>query len=310
MHDNPGHARTGLWLAFAAAIVSGVAVFVNSYGVRAVPDATVYTTAKNLVAATILIGLFAGDARLRRPPRVSAASMAGLAAVAVIGGSIPFVLFFEGLSRASSSQTAFIQKTLVVWVALLAVPLLGERLGPLHFVAIGTLMVGQAVLAGGLDGLRFGTGEWLVLTATLLWAVEVVIARRLLHDLPADLLAAARMSGGVVLLLGWVALSGHWHALAGMRLTEWAWAGLTGLILAVYVALWFTALALAPAVDVTAVLVLAAFITGALNIAVKGAPTTTATTVGLTTVVVGTALAFLAARRRAPVKAAPVKAAA
>jgi drug/metabolite transporter (DMT)-like permease len=303
MHRNPGQTRTGLWLAFAAAIVSGVAVFVNSYGVRAVPDATVYTTAKNLVAATILIGLFAGDARLRRPPRVSAASAAGLVAVAVIGGSIPFVLFFEGLARANSSQTAFIQKTLVVWVAMLAVPLLGERLRPLHFVAIGTLMVGQALLAGGIDGLRFGTGEWLVLAATLLWAVEVVIARRLLRDLPADLVAVARMGGGVLLLLGWVALRGRWHALSGMTLTDWAWAGLTGLILAVYVALWFTALALAPAVDVTAVLVVAAVITGALNAAVKGTAIGLTTGVGLSTVLAGTALAMIAARRRAAVRA-------
>jgi len=303
MLEKTGHTRTGLWLALAAAIVSGVAVFVNAYGVRAVPDAGVYTTAKNLVAATILIGLFAGDARLRRPPRLSPISVAGLAAVAVIGGSIPFVLFFEGLARASSSQTAFIQKTLVVWVALLAVPLLGERLGPLHFAAIGTLMVGQVVLAGGIDGLRFGTGEWLVLAATLLWAVEVVIARRLLRDLPADLVAVARMGGGVVLLLGWVALSGRWHTLSSMTPTAWTWAGLTGLILAVYVALWFTALALAPAVDVTAVLVVAAVITGALNAAVKGTAIGLTTGVGLTAVVAGTTLAILAARRRAPVRA-------
>ena len=303
MHEKAGHTRTGLWLALAAAIVSGVAVFVNAYGVRAVPDATVYTTAKNFVAATILIGLLAGDARLRRPPRVSASSAAGLVAVAVIGGSIPFVLFFEGLARASSSQTAFIQKTLVVWVALLAVPLLGERLGPLHFAAIGTLMVGQVVLAGGIDGLRFGTGEWLVLAATLLWAVEVVIARRLLRDLPADLVAVARMGGGVVLLLGWVALSGRWHTLSSMTPTAWTWAGLTGLILAVYVALWFTALALAPAVDVTAVLVVAAVVTGALNAAVKGTAIGLTTGVGLSAVVAGTTLAILAARRRAPVRA-------
>jgi drug/metabolite transporter (DMT)-like permease len=301
MHEKAGHTRTGLWLALAAAIVSGVAVFVNAYGVRAVPDATVYTTAKNLVAATILIGLLAGDARLRRPPRVSASSVAGMVAVAVIGGSIPFVLFFEGLARASSSQTAFIQKTLVVWVALLAVPLLGERLGPLHFAAIGTLMVGQVVLAGGIDGLRFGTGEWLVLAATLLWAVEVVIARRLLRDLPADLVAAARMGGGVLLLLGWVAVSGRWHALSAMTPTAWAWAGLTGLILAAYVALWFTALALAPAVDVTAVLVVAAVITGALNAAVKGTAIGLTTGVGLAMVLAATALVFIAARRRGPV---------
>jgi hypothetical protein len=43
----------GLALAAVAAGISGLAVFVNGYGVRAVSDATVYTTAKNLVAAAV-----------------------------------------------------------------------------------------------------------------------------------------------------------------------------------------------------------------------------------------------------------------
>jgi drug/metabolite transporter (DMT)-like permease len=180
--------------------------------------------------------------------------------------------------------------------------LLGERLGPLHVAAIGTLVAGQAVLAGGLDRLRLGTGEWLVLAATLLWAVEVVLARRLLRDVPADVLGVARMGGGVLLLLGWVAVSGRWHAMAGLTISGWAWAALTGVILAGYVALWFAALAAAPAVDVTAVVVVAAVITAVLNIAVKGTATTAATGVGLAIVLAGTALALVAGRR-APVGA-------
>jgi cystathionine beta-lyase/cystathionine gamma-synthase len=45
--------RTQQGLAFAGgtAAISGVAVFVNSGGVRAFGDATAYTTAKNLAAA-------------------------------------------------------------------------------------------------------------------------------------------------------------------------------------------------------------------------------------------------------------------
>jgi drug/metabolite transporter (DMT)-like permease len=298
MLDNPRPARTGLWWAFGAAIVSGFAVFINAYGVKAVPDATVYTTAKNLVAAIVLIGLFVAARPVRKPIRLSARARIGLAAVAVVGGSVPFVLFFEGLARASSSQTAFVQKTLVIWVALLAVPLLGERVGALHVAAIGTLVVGQAVLAGGVSHVRWGTGEWLVLAATLLWSVEVVLARWLLRDITPDVLAVARMGGGVVLLLGWVAVSGRWHTLAALGANGWAWAALTGVILAGYVALWFTALAQAPAVDVTAVLVVAALITSGLNVVVKGTAIGPATGVGLLTVVAGTVLAVAASRRR------------
>jgi drug/metabolite transporter (DMT)-like permease len=238
-----------------------------------------------------------------RPARQNPRHVVGLVAVAVIGGGIAFVLFFEGLARASSSQSAFIQKTLVVWVALLAVPMLKERFRWMHLAAIATLVVGQAVLAGGVDRLRFGTGEWLVTAATLLWAVEVVLARWLLRDVPSQMLAVARMGGGVVLLLGWVAVSGRWHVLAGLTAAGWAWAVGTGVILAGYVTLWFAALAHAPAVDVTAVLVVAAVITGVLNVVVKGAVIDAVTAVGLVTVVAGGALAVLAARRPTLLKA-------
>jgi drug/metabolite transporter (DMT)-like permease len=293
--------RRGLLLAFGAALVSGFSVFVNAYGVKAVPDATVYTTAKNLVAAVILALLalaFASAAPSRPMPRLRRGQVAALSAVAVIGGSIPFVLFFEGLARASSNQAQFVHKTLVIWVALLAVPLLGEKLRWLQAAAIGTLVLGQALIGGGLGAFRFGGGEWLILVATLLWAIEVVVAKRLLLQVPARVVALVRMGGGVVLLVAWVAVSGRWSHLAGLSGKGWMWAALTGTILAGYVALWFAALALAPAVDVTAVLVVAAVVTGVLNVVVKGTPVTAWTGSGMLVVLFGTALAALAARTR------------
>jgi drug/metabolite transporter (DMT)-like permease len=292
--------RRGMLLAFGAAIVSGFSVFVNAYGVKAVPDATVYTTAKNLVAAAILglLALAVASAPARPMPRLRRGQIAGLSAVAVIGGSVPFVLFFEGLAKASSNQAQFIHKTLVIWVAVLAVPLLGEKLRGLQVVAIAALVLGQALLGGGLAAFRFGSGEWLILVATLLWSVEVVLAKRLLHEVPARVVAVVRMAGGAALLVAWVVVSGRATALAGLSLTGWTWAVLTGTILAGYVALWFAALALAPAVDVTAMLVVAVVVTGMLNVVVKDAPITSWTGSGMLVVLVGTALAALAARTR------------
>src|SRR5215468_4205014 len=110
---------------------------------------------------------------------------------ALIGGSVPFVLFFEGLARAQATQASFIQKTLVVWVALPAVPLLRERLGPAHVAAIAFVIAGQAALVGDTGTVTFGTGEAMILAATLLWAVEVVLAKRLLADIDARTLGAA-----------------------------------------------------------------------------------------------------------------------
>lgn len=264
--------RTGLLLALVTAAISGVAVFLNADGVRAFGDATAYTTAKNLVAALVLIAVVGTGshtgARLTRPG--TPGQWAGLAAVGVIGGSVPFVLFFEGLSRASSGQAAFLHKTLLVWVAVLAVTLLRERLSVIHLLAIALLVVGQVGLVGGVGG--FGSPEGMILAATLMWAVEVVVAKRLLADLSSWTVGVTRMGVGSVVLVAWVAVRGDLGVLTSMTATQAGWVLLTGALLAGYVASWFAALRRAPAVDVTAVLVLAAPLTAVLSNVADGVP--------------------------------------
>jgi len=319
---SPSSSRTrGIAWALLTAVISGVAVFLNSYGVRAAGNATVYTTAKNLVAAVMLVGAaaVAGWQSRRRnlPPatgqrstrrlRLSRAQVAGLAVISVIGGSVPFVLFFEGLARTSATDAAFMQKTLLIWVALLAVPLLGERLGLAHLGAIALLVAGQVAATGGLAGLRAGSGEALVLGATLLWSVEVILAKRLLSG-PAALtpltVGVARMGLGSVLLVTWVAITGQFGSLTGLTGAAWGWALLTGAILAGYVGTWFAALASAPAVDVTAVLVAGAIITALLSAMTTGATLPASELLGLALVAAGAALMAIAPRlRRVPAAA-------
>jgi drug/metabolite transporter (DMT)-like permease len=267
--------RTGLLLALAAACISGIAVFVNSYGVKAFGDATTYTTAKNVVAAIVLaslIGAMSASRRenvLTRPSRPG--QWTGLAIVGVFGGAIAFVLFFQGLALASAVDAAFIQKTLLVWVALLAMPLLGERLGALQVAAITLLMVGQIGMGGGATTV-FGRGQLMVLGATLLWAGEVIIAKKLLTDLSSWTVGLTRMGVGSVVLLVWTVIRGNGGTLIALTGNQWMWVLVTGAILAGYVATWFAALSRAPAVDVTAVLVIGAVITALLAAAVNGRP--------------------------------------
>lgn len=295
--------RAGLALALAAALISGFSVYINSYGVHAwataAGGATVYTTAKNLVAAVVLIAALAvvsnrapgeGLAVPRRPRQ-----WAGLAAIAVIGGSVPFVLFFEGLARVSSANAAFIQKTLVIWVALLAVPLLRERLTMWHVAAIAGLVWGQALLGGGTGGIGMGAGEVMIFAATLLWAVETVVASRLLRGLPALTVATARMGGGVIILIGYVLATARWSALTAAGWHQWSWAIATGLLLAAYVGTWYAALARAGAIDVTALLVPGAIITALLQ---SGSKALAPQWPGLALVAAGSALALLAAARK------------
>lgn len=294
----------GVGLAFVTACISGVAVYLNSFAVTAFADATVYTTVKNGVAAAIILAALAAVTAGQRPePRVASRSeRAGLLAVAVVGGSVPFVLFFEGLARAEATDAAFIHKTLIVWVALLAVVFLGERLNRWHVAAIVLLVAGQAAAAGDLLAIRLGDGELMIFTATLLWAVEFVVAKRLLRTFGSLTVGGARLGFGLVVLAAWLAVTGRADEVLALSGRQWAWVLLTGVILAGFVASWYAALARAKAVDVTAVLVFAAVITAALAGAFEGVVPAGTVALGLVLIGLGAGLAAVGAMRRAPAR--------
>jgi drug/metabolite transporter (DMT)-like permease len=284
------------------AVISGAAVFINGYGVRAwagTASPTSYTTLKNGVAAFVLLG--AGLVLTRRRSREgltrpsSRKQWVGLALVATLGGALAFALFFEGLARASSSQAAFIHKTLIIWVGILAVGLLHEKVRPMHVAAIGLLVAGQFVLVGGISGVTIGVGELMIFGATLLWSVEIILSKRLLADLSSLTVGLARMAGGAALLIMFGIFNGSLAAVGAVSLAQISWVLVTGVVLSGYVASWYAALARAPALDVTAILVAGAVITVLLRSVVDGAALPPPLGLGL--VLGGTAVAIAAALR-------------
>lgn len=300
----PAKVRWGVLLAVGAALVSGLAIYLNAFAVKQLPDAAVYTTLKNAVAAFVLIvvALTCGAARDVRT--IDRRRWPAVLAVGVIGGSIPFILFFSGLAQASAPSAAFIQKTLFVWVALAAVPFLGERLGIASVIGLLTLLIGQALVLPP-TGIQWGTGETLILVATLFWAAETVIVRRLLGSIPGSVIAALRMGIGLVVLLGYLAVSGRLGVVGGLGAIQWGWVLLTGLILAGYVGTWFAALQRAPASVVTSVLVLGAVVTGTLSALSKGAAPSPPVVVGYLLIVAAAALIGTSAIRAAGLLASP-----
>jgi drug/metabolite transporter (DMT)-like permease len=276
--ERPGwgaSASSGVAAALVAAAVSGVAVFLNGLAVKGPGGPALHTTAKNAVAALVLgvavVALTRRGSSTGWTRPTTATQVVGLAAVAVVGGGVAFVLFFEGLARASSTDAALLHKTLVVWVALAAPVALGERVGWPVVAGVAGLVAGQAIVAGGLDGVGLGSAEAMILAATLLWAGEVLVAKRLLGELSPLTVGAVRLGGGLLVLVVWMAATGALATIPDAGAEVWVWVLVTGLVLAGYVACWLTALAHAPATVVTAVLVLAVPVTAALDSAFRGA---------------------------------------
>ncbi len=294
----PDRIDRGIALAVGAALISGLAIYVNATAVKALPDAAVFTTLKNAVAAALLLGLVTASGAAGGFRRVERRQWPAVIAVGVIGGSIPFILFFTGLAQASAPSAAFIQKTLFVWVALLAVPFLGERLGLATLAGLVLLVVGQALVLPP-TGIAWGLGETLILVATAFWAVETVLVRRLLGTIPSSVMATLRMGIGLVVLVGYLAVSGRLGSIAALDGSQWAWVLVTGGILAGYVATWFAALERAPASVVTSVLVLGAVVTGALTAATKGSAPSPSVVAGYLLILLAAAAIVTVSRRAA-----------
>ncbi len=258
----------GFKLALITAGFSGVAVFLNSLTVKAVGDALMFTTIKNLGVAIILgIILLRQSAKGRREIdwQQVKANWGKLLLIGIIGGSLPFYLFFKGLMIMNPVTGALIHKTLIFWVALLALPMLKEKISLKQWLALGVIFSSN-FLIGGLPVLKFGVGELMILGATFLWAIENIIAKKVLRKLSAEVVAGARMIIGSALLLGAVIMSGKMGLIFNLNSSQWLMTGVSIFMLTGYVLSWYKALKLAPVTLVATVLTLGTVITNGLSV--------------------------------------------
>ena len=251
--------KKGFLLSFATAGVSGISIFINALFVSKT-DPLVFALTRNVAVVLLLTIILTSTNRLRRLKDLTLQEWGKLFAIGAIGGGIPFALFFTGLSQIGALNSNVIQKTLFLWVAVLALPILKERLTKIQLLGYGTLFIGM-FLAGGTFKVVPKAGTWLVLGATVLWAIENIIAKATLKTVPASIVSWGRMIFGLPFLLAATAFMGKVPLLT--HATTYAMMPLlvSSGLLVVYVLTWYTALAHAPATLVSSVLVVAPVIT-------------------------------------------------
>lgn len=288
----------GMYFALAASVISGVSIFLNKFAVAAIKPPLFFTTTKNIVVGLMLVGIILA---LRKIPQIRSLhkkDILRLIAIGIVGGSLPFYLFFTGLANVPATNAAIIQKSLVVWVAILAIPFLKEKFSLLSTLAVILLFLGNNYI-GGFKGFIFSTGEMMIFGATILWAIENVIAKRALKDIDADIVSAARMGLGSVVLLGATLITApsSFTSILSFDTTQWFWLGVTSMLLVGYVMTWYRALALAPATTVTAILVFSTVITNVLSAIFVTHTWTAGMGIQVLLISVGVLMAYVSARK-------------
>ena len=289
--------RTGIILALVIAVISGVSVYLNKSALQALPNPVVFTTLKNTLVGLALVLCLAAT---RRPAgfRLTWRTALALGGLALVGGSLPFLLFFQGLATASAPSAALIHKSLFLWVALLATWLLRERPGRWTMAGLVLLAAGQ-LISGWPKAWGWDSGESLILAATLLWTIETVLARRLLPNIPTAVGATARMAGGAALMWAYLFVDGRAAGAWALSPTQWGWLLLTSALLLGYVTAWYAALKRAPATMVTSVLAFGAVISAGLATALEGQGVAAKDLLGLAVIAAGVLLS-LRPRRQSP----------
>jgi len=283
----------GIALAYLTALVSGISVFANSFGVLTL-DATAYTFLKNALVAAILAALCIFFGSWREFATVGRKQLAILAFAWALGGGVAFALFFSGLASAGGAVGSFIYRLLFIFSAIIAVGLMKERLswntalGALAILAGNFLLLGDAAL--GISG-----GVMMVFGATALWAVEYAVSKMALESLSPTAVGAGRMGIGSLVLLALLLYTGKIGSLAQITPDSIFWIAVSTGFLTLFVTLWYSALKHTSLISATAALTLGGPISALLSLAFAGKALAPAQAAGFFLLAVGAVAAVGAA---------------
>ncbi|MFA5052243.1 MAG: DMT family transporter [Patescibacteria group bacterium] len=251
--------RKGILFILGTAVISGVSIYVNSLAVK-FSSPYVFTGVKNVLVGMALFGLIMTVKEFKTLRTLVSKDWLKLMAVGLVGGAVPFMLFFKGLTMTSGAQGALIQKCMFVAVAFLAAMFLREKWNKSIFIGLSAILAGN-ILFAGITPHGFGRGDWLIVLATLLWSVEIIISKKLLARLPSNIVAWGRMFFGGAFIFMYLLMSRQIDPLFSYGAIQWKWIAVTTLFLIGYVWTFYTGLKHVRASVATAVLALGAPIT-------------------------------------------------
>jgi probable blue pigment (indigoidine) exporter len=202
-HDPAGDERRGLAAAAGAAILYGAAYPATAIALGSFTPLGIAgiacTIALPFVIAAAALGIVTPPSRAAWNP----ASLIRLAVLATLGGFAFIAATNIAVSLSGSTVTGFVAPLYAVAAAVLAVPILGERLRPATAGAFGLALIGTALLAGVDPSATSLAGVAFAVAAALLFGLYLVLARRWgsRYALDGSLVTIANLIGRGPLLL-------------------------------------------------------------------------------------------------------------
>lgn len=257
------HKINGLHWALATALISGFSIFLNSFAVKFSQGPEVFATSKNVLVAIFLISILIGTKNFTKLKNLKRGDWLYLILIGLVGGSIPFLLFFKGLALTGADTASFIHKTLFIGVAIGAIIFLKEKIT--FWSAAGLiLLVGGNLILFKTPSSFWGDGQRLIWLAVGFWTLENLILKKFFltrTQIPSIVTGWGRMFFGAIFMLIYLGFTGKLNGLGQFSATQLWWILATSVLLLGYVATWYEAVKRAPVHIVTSILVLGSPIT-------------------------------------------------
>jgi len=232
--------KKGYLLVISTAFISGLSIYLNKFSVSVI-NPYVFTTLKNVAVALFLVSLILIVGKWSEIKALNKRSVLNLIIIGLIGGAIPFLLFFKGLSLTTAAKGGFIHKTMFLYVAVLAVIFLKEKINKKLFFSIIALLAGTFLLVK-MAPIAFNKGDLLVFLAVLLWSAEQILSKHVLKKLSGLTVAAGRMFFGAIFLIIFLAATGQFKLIADLNAVQFNWMIITSILLIGYVLTYYSGL--------------------------------------------------------------------
>ena len=229
----------GTFLVFLTAIISGFSIFANKIFIAKI-DPLIFTALRGIFIGLIFLILSFAYSHWN-PKKFKKVSWNYLIAIGIIGGGIAFWMFFSGLKITTAGRSGFIHKTLPIYVLALAVIFLKEKISKKQILATLIMLTGLIILlltsiTPASMWLNPTIGDLLVLGATILWAIEIVIARKaMLKGENNFVVSFARMFFGSLILFAIIIINNKWNIILELNFQQWIYIVTSTIILFFYI---------------------------------------------------------------------------
>lgn len=282
--------KKGILMIVLTAIISGFSIYINKFGVS-MGNPFIFTFLKNIIVFLFIFGIIIFVKDFDKFKFLKKKDWIKLVLIGLVGGSIPFLLFFKGLSITTSAKAAFIHKTMFLYVAFLAYSFLKERFNWKFLVASLSLIIGNFLFLK-LTFQPFNQGDFLIFIATIFWASENILSKHTLKNVSSNIVGFGRMFFGSIFIMIFLVATGNISDLLILNKIQLLWAVVPSIFLALFVLFWYSGLKDVSVTLATSILIIASPITTLLNLINAGIIINISQAFGIVLIVSGIVMAF------------------